>query len=265
MRLSANLTYLVYAASVALAVPVEKRASTSYSGGSTATDVADGVCAPVTFIFARGSTETGNMGSTVGPALAKALISALGSDRVAIQGVEYPATIESNISMGSEGGPEMAKLAQQALSNCPNTKIALSGYSQGATVTHYAVKSGGLNADSVSAVVLYGDPLYGQSVGDLPDSKLKEFCASGDGVCETGTFSISAAHLSYTSGSDISEGAEFIESNIGASSGTSSSSEPSSTEPSSSSSTSTESGSSPGLGSFFGSSSNNGLSGLTGF
>lgn len=44
------------------------------------------------------------MGSTVGPALAKALISALGSDGVAIQGVEYPATIESNISMGSEGG-----------------------------------------------------------------------------------------------------------------------------------------------------------------
>ncbi|OTA33236.1 hypothetical protein BTJ68_06143 [Hortaea werneckii EXF-2000] len=176
MKFSANLSYLVYAASVALAVPVEKRASTSYSGGSTATDVADGVCAPVTFIFARGSTETGNMGSTVGPALAKALISALGSDGVAIQGVEYPATIESNISMGSEGGPEMAKLAQQALSNCPDTKIALSGYSQGATVTHYAVKSGGLDAEKVSAVVLYGDPLYGQSVGDLPDSKLKEFC-----------------------------------------------------------------------------------------
>ena len=177
----------------------------------------------------------------------------------------------------------MAKLAQQALSNCPNTKIALSGYSQGATVTHYAVKSGGLDADNVSAVVLYGDPLYGQSVGDLPDSKLKEFCgecvtrslhldrelsnspASGDGVCETGTFSISAAHLSYTSGSDISEGAEFIESNIGGSSGTSSSSEPSSTGPSSSSSSPTESSSSSGLGSFFGSSSNNGLSGLTGF
>ena len=51
MRLSANLTYLVYAASVALAVPVEKRASTSYSGGSTATDVADGGIHSTTRVF----------------------------------------------------------------------------------------------------------------------------------------------------------------------------------------------------------------------
>jgi len=47
------------------------------------------------------------MGETVGPALAKQLISDLGADKVAIQGVDYPATIESNISLGSEGGPTM--------------------------------------------------------------------------------------------------------------------------------------------------------------
>lgn len=122
----------------------------------------------MTLIFARGSTETGNMGSSVGPALAKSLISSLGSSGVAIQGVDYPATIESNISMGSEGGPEMAKLAQQALKQCPNTKIALSGYSQGATVTHYAVQQGGLSANDVSSAVLYGDPEDGSAVGSLP-------------------------------------------------------------------------------------------------
>lgn len=108
------------------------------------------------------------MGSSVGPALAKQLISSLGASGVAIQGVDYPATIESNISMGSEGGPEMAKLAQQALSQCPDTKIALSGYSQGATVTHYAVGDGGLDGSSVAAAVLYGDPEYRRgSFGDL--------------------------------------------------------------------------------------------------
>lgn len=42
------------------------------------------------------------MGSSVGPALAKELISQLGSDGVAIQGVDYSATIESNISMGAD-------------------------------------------------------------------------------------------------------------------------------------------------------------------
>lgn len=43
------------------------------------------------------------MGSSVGPSLAKALISALGNDGVAIQGVDYTASIASNVKMGSEG------------------------------------------------------------------------------------------------------------------------------------------------------------------
>ena len=60
------------------------------------------------------------------------------------------------IAHSEKGGPELAKLAQQALQNCPNTKIAISGYSQGATVCHYAVTQGGLSAGSVSSAVLYG-------------------------------------------------------------------------------------------------------------
>ncbi len=75
------------------------------STGQTATDVDDGVCAPITLIFARGSTEPGTMGSSVGPALAKALISSQGASGVAIQGVSYTATIESNIDQGRTGGP----------------------------------------------------------------------------------------------------------------------------------------------------------------
>lgn len=97
------------------------------------------------------------MGSSVGPALAQALISALGADGVAIQGVDYSATIGSNISMGADGGPELADLANQALQQCPNTKIAIAGYSQGATVCHYAVEQGGLSAGDVSSAVLYGE------------------------------------------------------------------------------------------------------------
>lgn len=116
------------------------------------------------------------MGETVGPALAKKLISDLGASGVAIQGVDYTASIASNIELGSKGGPVMAQLVATALKNCPNTKIAISGYSQGGEVCHYAVKSGGLSADDVTAAVIYGDPEDGSSVGDLPSSKLKEFC-----------------------------------------------------------------------------------------
>jgi len=123
MQLTGQLSYLLYAASIVAGAPVVKRAGTTYNGGKssispltyqpnakyptgqTATDVDDGVCAPITLIFARGTTEPGTMGSSVGPALAKALISSQGASGVAIQGVDYTATIESNIDQGRTGGP----------------------------------------------------------------------------------------------------------------------------------------------------------------
>jgi len=71
----------------------------------------------------------------------------------------------------------MAALAQKALKNCPNTKIALSGYSQGAMVVHVAASS--LGSD-ISSAVLYGDPELhtASSVGSLPASRVKEFCGT---------------------------------------------------------------------------------------
>ena len=137
-----------------------------------------------------------NFGSSVGPALASALESALGADGVAIQGVDYEATIASNANMGREGGPVMAKLVQQAKSSCPDTKIALGGYSQGGFVVSNAIASSGVNPDDISAAVLYGDPSR-NAAGGLDASKVKDYCTSGDGVC-AGTFAISAAHLAYT-------------------------------------------------------------------
>lgn len=72
----------------------------------------------MTLIYARGSTEAGNMGETVGPALAKKLISMLGASGVAIQGVDYTASIASNVDLGSKGGPVMKQMADKALSQC---------------------------------------------------------------------------------------------------------------------------------------------------
>ncbi|KAK4549564.1 hypothetical protein LTR36_006561 [Oleoguttula mirabilis] len=243
MQFTATLSYLLYAASVAIAAPLhEKRTGTSYTSGTTATDVTDGGK------FLRRSFPLGL------------------PDNIQ-SGVDYTASIASNIDMGSKGGPVMAQLVATALKNCPNTKIAISGYSQGGEVCHYAVKSGGLSADDVSAAVIYGDPEDGTSVGDLPASKLKEFCASGDGVCEDHTFDISAAHLSYSSSSDIEDGAQFIISAAGAtatSSGSSSNTTSSSTTSSSASATSSSSSLASILSSLSGSDDSSELSGLSG-
>ena len=73
--------------------------------------------------------------------------------------------------MGASGGPTMAKLVKQALSQCPKTKVLLGGYSQGAMVVHNAANS--LTADQVTAAVLFGDPLKTQGVGKVAGDKVK--------------------------------------------------------------------------------------------
>lgn len=113
-------------------------------GSLTSNDVIDGVCKPVTYIFARGTTELGNMGSTVGPALQRALESAFGSNNVATQGVTYPADVAGAISGAlnpgsAQGSRTMASLTQQVLSKYPDTKVILAGYSQGAEQVHGAL------------------------------------------------------------------------------------------------------------------------------
>lgn len=60
-------------------------------GGMTENGVKDNnKCQPLTFIFARGTSELGNMGSVVGPPVAKQLVSLTGN-KVTVQGLDYPA------------------------------------------------------------------------------------------------------------------------------------------------------------------------------
>ncbi|KAF4761843.1 hypothetical protein N7455_000480 [Penicillium solitum] len=160
-------------------------------------------CKEYTFIFARGTTEIGNMGTVIGPPLAKELNSLTG-DKVTVQGVDYPADAAGNVVMGAAGGPAMAKLVKQALSQCPKTKVLLGGYSQGAMVVHKAANS--LSADQITAAVLFGDPLKAQSVGQVAGDKVKEFCHFGDPVCLNGVNGM--AHITY--GTDAAAAGKFL-------------------------------------------------------
>jgi cutinase len=83
-------------------------------------------------------------------------------------------------------------------------------------VVHNAVEKQGVDASKISAVVLFGDPFNGQSVGSIPASKVLELCASGDHVCDgSGSFAITSAHLSY--GQNADQAASFIISTAGVS------------------------------------------------
>ncbi|KAF7174038.1 hypothetical protein CNMCM5623_006340 [Aspergillus felis] len=160
-------------------------------------------CQPLTFIFARGTSELGNMGSIAGPPVATKLRSLL-NNKVVVQGVDYPASIEGNALLGAAGGPTMASLVKQALSQCPSTKVVVGGYSQGAMVVHNAASS--LAEGQIAAAVLFGDPFKDQAVGKVAAADVKEYCASGDPVCLNGVNVL--AHLSY--GDDAAEAAQFL-------------------------------------------------------
>ena len=129
--------------------------ASKYTTGSTASDVTDGNgCTPLTVIFARGTGESGNIGSVIGQPMYKQLLADLGARSLTLQGVNYPASSAGNANCGTSGGSEMASLVTQALQACPNTKIVLSGYSQGACVVHNAASR--LNAADIDAAVLFG-------------------------------------------------------------------------------------------------------------
>lgn len=52
----------------------------------------------------------------------------------------------------------MAGLVQQAISQCPDTKIVMGGYSQGGQIVHQAATALGSTMSQVAAVVIFGDP-----------------------------------------------------------------------------------------------------------
>lgn len=69
--------------------------------GVTRNDIVNGICKPFTLIFARGTTEQGNIGSIVGPPFVLALQKVFGANNVAVQGVNnYPATTDDYCAGG---------------------------------------------------------------------------------------------------------------------------------------------------------------------
>ncbi len=63
-------------------------------------------CQPVTVIFARGTSEPGNVGVLVGPPFFDALKSKIGGTKVVMQGVPYPASVEGFLKGGDPAGSQ---------------------------------------------------------------------------------------------------------------------------------------------------------------
>lgn len=198
-------------------------------------------CPDVEVVFARGTGEPPGVGG-VGQAFVDALGSRVAGKSLAVYPVNYEASGDFN------GGIEFARTfvdgirdagshVESTASNCPNTKVVLGGYSQGAAVAGFVTSPAVPKevpqefvsyvpqplpqavASHVAAVVLFGTPsnefLRGAgappiTIGPLYAPKTIQLCAPDDTICNgapPGPPGI--AHTLYAANGMVDQGADF--------------------------------------------------------
>jgi cutinase len=191
-------------------------------------------CPDVDVVFARGTTEAPGVGAT-GGAFVNALRPRLGGRSMDVYAVNYPAT--TDFATGYQGlYDEKAHIESEAAS-CPQTKMVLGGFSQGAAIAGFATSAeipAGVDpadvpkplapdvANHVAAVTLFGTPsnkFMNQInqphivIGPAFAAKTIEICAPGDPVCADG--GDWAAHTGYAVNGTVDQAADFAVSHLG--------------------------------------------------
>ncbi|GJO54149.1 putative cutinase [Mycobacterium marinum] len=174
-------------------------------------------CSDVAVVFARGTHQEPGLGN-IGQAFVDSLTSQVGGRSVDVYAVNYPANDDYHTS-ASLGSDDASVHIQGTVANCPNTKIVLGGYSQGATVIDLASTAmPSTVADHVAAVALFGEPSSGFSsmlwggqplptINPLYGAKTINLCAADDPIC-TGGGNI-MAHVSYIQAGMTDQAASF--------------------------------------------------------
>ena len=155
-------------------------------------------CPDVEVIFARGTNEPPGLGR-VGDAFVDSLRQQTGLN-ILPYGVNYAA---SKLQLhGGDGANDTIDRVKKSVEKCPNTKIVLGGYSQGASVMDIVagVPIGGINwggslppqyANNIAAVATFGD-VADRAGGTLPTqsallgSKAIDLCNPSDPICHAG-------------------------------------------------------------------------------
>ncbi|PVH82543.1 carbohydrate esterase family 5 protein [Cadophora sp. DSE1049] len=210
MRSPASLILLA----LPLALTAPAPAAGNLGSATTQNGLTAGGCKPMMVIFARGTTEQGNVGSLSGPPWFAAMGKAVGAQNLAVQGVDYPADIPGFLAGGDKkGSAKMAQLVMQAMTACPDAAVVMGGYSQGGQLVHNAAAMlPPAMAAKVSSAVIFGDPMNGKPVAGVPAAKTKVICHTGDLIC-AGTSTILMPHLTYSQNAD--EAAKFAASAAG--------------------------------------------------
>lgn len=196
-------------------------------------------CPDVQVVFARGTGEPPGVGPT-GQAFVDNLRQRVGARSLDVYPVNYPAS--DQWETGLDGIRDAGAHVVSMTNTCPQTKMVLGGYSQGAAVMGFVTSAAvpdGVDpatvpkplapevADHVAAVVLFGMPnvramnFLGEPpvvIGPTYQAKTLKVCAPEDPICSDGLNF--AAHDTYAIDGDIvNQGAAFAASRLGAGSG----------------------------------------------
>jgi cutinase len=193
-------------------------------------------CPDVQVLFARGTGEDPGVGPT-GQAFVDNLRGRIAPKSMDVYPINYPASQEW--STGLDGIRDAGAHVESTAANCPQTKMVLGGYSQGAAVMGFVTSAAvpdGVDpatvpkplapeiANHVAAVVLFGMPnvramnFLGEPpvvIGPTYVAKTIKVCAPEDPVCSDGANF--AAHDTYADdGSIVDQGAAFAAARINA-------------------------------------------------
>jgi cutinase len=178
---------------------------------------AAGPCPDVEVVSARGTTEPPGPGS-IGEVFIDSLRQKIPGRSLGVYAVNYPASGDFNKSE-SAGAADARAHVQSTVANCADTRIVLSGFSQGAAVIDMVTEQLPPEvADHVAAVALFGNPksalarTYGggylPALSPLYHPKTIDLCAPDDPICSEGTNE--AAHHLYDQNGMTTEAATFV-------------------------------------------------------
>lgn len=178
-------------------------------------------CPDVEVVFARGTDEAAGIGQ-VGRAFVNALKPMLKGRSIGTYAVEYPASFD--FLEAAAGANDMSRRIKSTVADCPDTKLVLGGYSQGAAVVDIVATApmAGFGyteplpravVPHVAAVVVFGNPSarLGQPLTRMsPDfgAKTADLCNKADPICSLGRDWNS--HITYQKSGLVKTAAEWV-------------------------------------------------------
>lgn len=186
----------------------------------TAPPVAAVACNDVEVVFARGTNEPPGIGR-VGQAFVDNLGNRIGNRTMGVYAVNYPASYD--FLAAADGANDASAHIQNVVNSCPNTRLVLGGYSQGAAIidiiTSVPFPAVGFTnplpptvADRVAAAAVFGNPSakigMPLTASPLYGTKAIDLCNAGDPICSDGN-SV-PAHRNYGPDGSINQAAAFV-------------------------------------------------------